>query len=202
MDMTSKYWTVLALALAAALVVGASGAVAQTADWSGFYVGVQAGSSWGNDNNTLSQLVVPTELSADFKGFVGRAHLGWNTQMDSIVLGLETDVEASFMDADFGFTDDTFELDVDVMGSFRAKAGYAVENVHIYATGGLAVQAVHMKTQTAGLPRVSTQLHSDLPLVQVQKSRSAKHSRVDWSIATLILARRRLTQQSLIHPSS
>lgn len=135
--MTIKHWAVLAVSLVASPLLGANGAAAQTADWSGFYVGAQAGSGWGNNNNTLSQPGL--QLSADLEGFVGGAHMGWNTQNDGIVLGLEADVEASFMDADFGFTDDTFELDVDVLGSLRARAGFAVESVLIYATGGLAV---------------------------------------------------------------
>jgi outer membrane immunogenic protein len=54
------------------------------------------------------------------------------------------------MDADFGFTDDTFELEVDVMGSLRAKAGYAVENFLLYATGGLAVASSTYEDSNGG----------------------------------------------------
>lgn len=107
-------------------------------DWSGFYIGVQGGYGWGSDNNVVESGGIT--LEEDLEGFVGGAHLGWNTQFDSIVLGIEADVEASSMDADItGGADNTAELDINALGSLRARVGYAMDTVLIYATGGLAV---------------------------------------------------------------
>ena len=124
-------------------------------DWSGFYVGLQGGYGWGNDNNEVSGAI-----EEDLEGFVGGAHLGWNSQVDSIVFGLEADVEASFMDADLSAGVNTADLDMNVLGSLRARIGYAIDAVLIYATGGLAVADFDYEISNG----VATESFDDTPL--------------------------------------
>src|SRR3954453_3587022 len=58
--------------------------------WTGFYVGVNAGYGWGNDENPR---LGPLNRGNDDGGFVGGAQLGYNYQMGMFVLGAETDIQ-------------------------------------------------------------------------------------------------------------
>jgi outer membrane immunogenic protein len=110
--------------------------------WTGFYVGVNAGYGWSNDDFDA----VDFADDEDDGGFVGGAQVGYNYQIGSFVVGLEGDIQY----ADFGrsgafnFVDedgDVFagEFDrSDWFGTVRARAGVAFDRALIYATGGFA----------------------------------------------------------------
>jgi outer membrane immunogenic protein len=118
--------------------------------WTGFYVGVQAGYTWGEDDNNITFLGVPFGgTSGDLDGFVGGAHAGFNYQFGSIVVGLEADIEGVATDNDgVIFTGPgngllagetlTADGEVDFQGSLRARFGFAFDRALIYATGGFA----------------------------------------------------------------
>ena len=124
--------------LAAALVVLAAPAFAadyrtppQYADplvaaplfnWSGFYIGGHGGYGWG------------TGAGVSTSGFVGGGQLGFNYQIDRLVLGAEADISVSGIDGTAGGV--TFGADY--LGSLRARIGYAADRVLLYGTGGLA----------------------------------------------------------------
>jgi outer membrane immunogenic protein len=108
--------------------------------WTGFYVGVNAGYGWSN--NDFDAVDIADE--DDDGGFVGGAQVGYNYQIGSFVVGLEGDVQY----ADFG-ADGTFDFDGDGVfdddfdssdwfGTVRARAGVAFDRALIYATGGFA----------------------------------------------------------------
>jgi outer membrane immunogenic protein len=108
--------------------------------WTGFYVGVNAGYGWSN--NDFDAVDIADE--DDDGGFVGGAQVGYNYQIGSFVVGLEGDVQY----ADFG-ADGTFDFDRDGVfddefdssdwfGTVRARAGVAFDRALIYATGGFA----------------------------------------------------------------
>lgn len=106
-------------------------------NWSGFYLGLQAGYGWGNadqkDNSGL------TAEDVDVEGFFGGAHAGYNFQIDSIVLGIEGDAEYTDLDGeDDGDSGDTNRLETDFAASIRARLGFAFDRTLIYATGGVA----------------------------------------------------------------
>ncbi len=128
--------------------------------WTGFYAGVNAGWGWRNDD---SQSVVLTPgpgtpglagtllfNNNDDGGFTGGAQIGYNYQIGSFVIGLETDIQwadtdegedVRFVPAGAGgvFVPGTFRNDLsDWFGTVRARAGVAFDRVLIYATGGLA----------------------------------------------------------------
>jgi outer membrane immunogenic protein len=74
-------------------------------------------------------------------------HAGYNWQMGSFVLGVEGDVEFSTYegDADFRYItgpEETFEgtlkMESDWQASLRLRAGFAMDRLLIYATGGVA----------------------------------------------------------------
>ncbi len=96
-------------------------------NWSGLYVGVNAGYGWA---------------SGSLKGALGGAQLGYNVQMGSVVLGLETDIQATGMKATMTIVDppdtitDTQKLTW--FGTTRARVGFAVDRLLPYFTGGVA----------------------------------------------------------------
>ena len=123
-------------------------------DWSGFYAGINAGAlinnsqtstkvtgseSWINNKNGSS--------SNDSAAFTGGGLLGYNWQIDKLVLGIETDVNyGGFSGSDKttytgllgGGNTNSISYQSDWFGTLRGRAGYAVDNVLLYGTAGLA----------------------------------------------------------------
>lgn len=136
-------------------------------DWSGPYIGLQAGYAWGDlDVTTFADAgggpVAGAGGSTDIKGFIGGAHAGWNFQIESIVLGLEADINGSTVDGTFTFANgDDFTADIDVAGSFRGRLGFAFDRALIYGTGGLAIASVELGTLNfgAGIREKDTQTY-------------------------------------------
>jgi len=123
--------------------------------WSGFYAGVNAGWGWRSDDRQSVILggAVPGTLNFDNNndgGFTGGAQIGYNYQIGSFVIGLETDIQWADTDQNVDvafvpagapgtFVPGTFDNNLsDWFGTVRARAGVAFDRVLIYATGGLA----------------------------------------------------------------
>ena len=118
-------------------------------DWSGAYVGLTAGYAWGNYEITASPA---TNKKQNMQGFLGGGTVGYNMQLDPIVLGLEADL--SF--ADIGGSNATVpqgrpflyrcglgatkgcHSDIDWFGTARVRLGVPVDSMLPYITGGLA----------------------------------------------------------------
>lgn len=120
--------------------------------WTGFYAGVHAGYAWGGQDDNQSNLFddPPTPAdSFDMDGFIGGVHGGYNWQMDQFVFGIEGDIDytnikgsegyAGFV-PNFGYdeVEGSLELESNWQASLRLRAGYAVDNFLMYATGGVA----------------------------------------------------------------
>jgi outer membrane immunogenic protein len=119
-------------------------------DWTGPYIGLQAGYGWGKDDldvdyapgNELGTFDV-NDLKAD--GFIGGAHAGYLIQSGSLVYGVEGDIEFADMKGKEAFTNvngfslGDYEKTIDWLGSLRLRAGVTVDRVLFYTTGGLAV---------------------------------------------------------------
>lgn len=93
-------------------------------NWSGFYVGAHGGYGFGG--------------GAFDDGFVIGGHIGVNWQYNNFVLGAEGD--GSFVD--WGNTD--------AVGTARLRAGFALDRMMIYGTGGVALQDFNDVGWTAG----------------------------------------------------
>jgi outer membrane immunogenic protein len=129
-------------------------------NWSGLYVGAQAGYGFGNATiPALSSLtdVQGSALSGKLKrsGPMGGVQAGYALQSGSIVYGVE---------ADLGFGSIRGSLDAtgvyetvaiagrltakeSVMGTVRGRVGYAFDNVLIYGTGGFAAAYQEVKAE-------------------------------------------------------
>jgi outer membrane immunogenic protein len=148
-----------ALVSATALTTAARAAdIAPAAyDWSGFYFGVNAGVAWNNSeidnevNGLLSGLAeeLGDDLTGDDAVFTGGAMLGYNWQMDSIVLGVEADInylgfsgeqnrEGAIEVGGGYYQRSELSFDADWFGTLRGRLGFAADNILFYGTGGLA----------------------------------------------------------------
>ena len=151
------------VASAADLPRGPSAPVtAPTYDWTGLYVGGNAGYSWGTTNVDYSQAPaglfgfgfsvcrfgcsVPSSMEP--KGFLGGLQLGFNYQTGMWVWGVEGDFgwrnpETSLITFMDGMFADTLTLRVkqESVGTVRGRLGVtqgAASNWLMYVTGGLA----------------------------------------------------------------
>jgi outer membrane immunogenic protein len=139
--------------------------VAMVYDWTGFYIGVNAGVGVGRDYNRLD---IPVGLSFESsylnpQGGLGGGQIGYNWQapksaFGSLVFGVEADIQGT------GMRDNancligclptqnlTFNQRLDWFGTVRGRVGIATGPVLGYVTGGWAYGSVNTTmTQTIG----------------------------------------------------
>ena len=109
-------------------------------NWTGFYIGVNAGGGWG-----ISSFNLPVTPTGNFRtsGFIGGGTIGYNYQMGSFVLGAEGDFDGSTVHGSkacrVGATLAVCQTRNDWLGTVRGRVGYSVDRFLPYLTGGLAV---------------------------------------------------------------
>lgn len=120
-----------------------------TFDWSGPYVGLQAGYGWGESTFAYEEDFPIERVDLDFDGFVGGLTLGYNHQMESLVVGIEGDVSYSDLDdevlrppTDAPCYIEGCSIGIDWFGTARLRLGYALDTVMPFITGGLAFGGV------------------------------------------------------------
>lgn len=134
-------------------------------DWTGFYVGVNAGGAWSNSSAATTTVFSPIGYFAttspgaiaiagaqrpNASGFTGGLTAGYNWQASNIVFGVESDFNYLGLKgsstgsgiypccAPTGFTVNT-SVSTDWLITLRPRVGIAANNWLFYATGGLAV---------------------------------------------------------------
>ena len=126
-------------------------------NWTGFYVGLNAGYSWGSQDNAAVTTAGTTLFSNSdhLNGFVGGGQIGYNWQVNQWVFGLEADFQGSGQKADGAFliapvgffanvpasTSVAYSDKLDWFGTVRGRIGYAMGttgNWLPYVTGGWA----------------------------------------------------------------
>jgi outer membrane immunogenic protein len=113
-------------------------------DWTGFYVGGHFGYGWidvegaydSSEGNSFSE--DGGDFDMDDSGILGGAQIGYNHQIDNFVLGVEADFSFLGLDDELDNGDELVSFDTDYLFSLRARAGYAFDNMMIYATAGAA----------------------------------------------------------------
>jgi outer membrane immunogenic protein len=114
-------------AMAADIVRGPSPYYAPTPaayNWRGFYAGLNAGYEWGSISNN----------GAEPSGLFGGGQIGYNWQFSQFVFGAETDIQGSGADDTFA----PWKFSNPWFGTLRGRAGFALNNILIYGTAGLA----------------------------------------------------------------
>jgi outer membrane immunogenic protein len=111
-------------------------AYAPAYNWSGFYIGINGGGGWGRSDWT-------TTHSFDTSGgFVGGT-VGYNYQVDQVVLGVEGDIDWADINGttSTGCTSSTglaCKTSDNWLGTIRGRLGYAADRFMPYVTGGAA----------------------------------------------------------------
>jgi len=164
-------------ACATAALAGDLGLAGGTYDWSGGYVGLNAGVAINNtsfrqnyrysgqdvlDQDTLD-LIDGLDNSDDAgdTGFTGGVLAGYNWQYANFVIGAEadfnylgfngtskhdvSDVMSQVLPPESTTATDKIDYETNGYGTVRARLGYAVDNVLLYGTGGLAYGKTKIK---------------------------------------------------------
>ncbi|MET0430466.1 MAG: outer membrane beta-barrel protein [Microvirga sp.] len=128
--------------------------------WTGFYIGVNAGYGW-NNNDSNSTYYDPTIAyyganSDEDGGFVGGGQVGYNYQVGSFVIGVEADLQyADIGGKSNGYYAGYYAGDKNsdgYLGTVRARVGVAFDRALIYATGGFAYGDVASGSSTVYAP--------------------------------------------------
>jgi outer membrane immunogenic protein len=114
--------------------------------WSGFYFGANGGFGFASGNATATATTLfggATAISSGtFNGGVVGGQIGFNYQINSLVLGVEVDGDWSGQSrtnttlACFGFCTVSETVGINWFATARARVGYAFDRVLVYATGG------------------------------------------------------------------
>jgi outer membrane immunogenic protein len=143
-------------------------------DWTGAYIGVNVGYSWGRsaDTSSLSAGSGPVLFGdinrSKMNGVVGGGQIGYNWQMQSWLWGFEADFQGSSQRSNHSHTCPTgvctpgnavpvtISQKLDWFGTVRGRAGVLVSpTVLVHATGGLAYGQVDSDSTLVGATRAS-----------------------------------------------
>lgn len=106
----------------------------RVAGWAGPYIGIHGGYGWGAFESTASVAPFTLAYIEPTGGFFG-IQSGYNWQLSrNWVFGLESDTSWGSIKRTLG----PQNVDIDAIGTVRARFGYAAGNALLYATGGLA----------------------------------------------------------------
>jgi outer membrane immunogenic protein len=109
-------------------------------DWSGPYVGLQVGYGFGESRHTVG---VATSGDFTIDGILGGVTAGWNHQADALVFGIEGDISAADIAGQDNICIESCESGIDWLGTARLRAGFAMDSLLLFASGGLAVGGVN-----------------------------------------------------------
>lgn len=156
-----------ASAQAADLPVSVPASVPQTVvplyNWTGFYVGLNAGYSWMNGDARYTGgpagalAVLPGGYGIEADGFIGGGQLGFNYQINQFVVGIEADIQYTDLEGRTTITSvfgggatsiGTASTGLDWLGTVRGRVGFAFDRFLVYATGGLAYGDVSISGST------------------------------------------------------
>jgi outer membrane immunogenic protein len=158
-----------AAALAADLPMKAVAPLAPIYDWTGFYIGVSGGGSVGASDHIDRATGLSDANGYNITGGLGGGTIGYNWQISRFVIGFEgdaswgseygsnTDIGAVGNPAFLSYTKETW------VATARLRAGYAVDNLLFYGTGGYAAagaQAGVKDANTLALLASTTSTHS------------------------------------------
>jgi opacity protein-like surface antigen len=151
------------VSLIAALSISVTCASAKPAhyNWTGFYLGANAGWSFADASATGHKLDPngfgsnrSSSASRSWNGFIGGGDVGFNWMaLPNILVGIEADFSGTDLKDNFeGISRDGISYKttrIDWIGTVRGRVGYAWRNWLIYGTGGAAWTHVHL-TNTQG----------------------------------------------------
>jgi len=125
-------------------------------NWTGLYVGGNAGYSWGRSDLSYTFDALPTVTSTlNPNSFIGGGQIGYNWQFGSLVFGLEGDLawrhgtDAATFTSPIAGDFASFSTEQNWVGTARPRVGFAAQNWLVYGTGGVAFGGFkHAYTET------------------------------------------------------
>lgn len=128
-------------------------------DWTGIYLGVHGGYAYANAVATIGGGGLSLSHSDRVSGQLAGGQIGFNSQAGPIVIGLEADASRLWQSKTYsagvpGFSA-SVESEIPWLSTLRARAGFALDQWLVYATGGVALTGVKT-TGTATLGPFST----------------------------------------------
>ena len=154
----------LPIALAADMPTKAGVYAPATFNWTGWYIGLNAGGAWGRTSvnstftpSTLNDDAIAASDSPTLKpnGFTAGGQFGYNYQFSQWLVGLEADfgyfglrnsqtITALYPPGGGGGSYTVMpSIKTNWLGTVRPRLGYVWDRTLLYATGGLAVTDVH-----------------------------------------------------------
>jgi outer membrane immunogenic protein len=115
-------------------------------NWTGFYIGINAGYGFGNSTWTAPP------VSPDPKGFLVGGTIGYNYQVGSIVYGLEGDLDWSDVKGSVACGAFSCETRNEWLGTARVRLGYAFDRWLPYVTGGGAFGNIKASSTNPAIP--------------------------------------------------
>jgi len=104
--------------------------------WTGVYFGAQGGYGWGD--SSFEEVEVST-FTWQHEGAFGGGYAGFNWQLNSLVLGVEGDVNAADIEGSTAVAEGAVvRSSIDSFASIRARAGLAADRWLFFVTGGWA----------------------------------------------------------------
>ena len=131
-------------------------AAAPAFTWTGFYVGANAGYGWGSVRLTDSD---GDWISGRLDGAIGGGQIGYNFQTGSVVLGVETDIQATGLSRSFVDDDEAVTSKIQYFGTVRGRIGMSFDNIMPYVTAGLAYANNKITAREGNLAISSSKTH-------------------------------------------
>jgi outer membrane immunogenic protein len=153
---TKKLLASTALSTSAVLASGAAFAQAPAFNWTGFYIGLNAGGASSRIEHGLSVPAIDDDPFRRFasndrdRSFTGGFLAGYNWQFTNWLLGIEADINylRAAHQTNFAFLNTgedvvgTQNTRLRSLGTVRGRLGYTWANTLVYATGGWAFGSV------------------------------------------------------------
>jgi outer membrane immunogenic protein len=167
-------------------------------NWSGFYLGLNGGYSWGRSSTDFTVTGVTVgSVSQDLNGWLGGGQIGYNWQVQTFVIGVEADIQATGQKGTFDFATPTVcptitirplpcvtgngsvEQKLPWFGTLRARLGVTPAPTWLlYATGGLAYGEV----ETNATFTAATAFPGGPVIASVSTAANSNTTRVGWTI--------------------
>ncbi len=115
-------------------------------NWTGAYIGLNAGYGWDRSGDALGIL-------GNVNGFVGGGQIGYNWQPvgSPLVVGIEGDFQGTSMNTTSTLGAVTVQERDRWFGTIRGRIGYAWDRFMVYGTGGFAFVNTNFNTTVAGV---------------------------------------------------
>lgn len=129
--------TTQAADLAVPRIPVATAVVVPVFSWTGFYAGLNIGVGFVNTN--LNAVAAPFPVPGSGTGLVAGGQIGYNHQINNIVVGIEGDLGYFGVQRRFTFpSGDFLAWRTTWDASIRGRLGVAVDRTLLYVTGGIA----------------------------------------------------------------